>query len=88
MGHSYSFRCLSCYHGYLNSVRDDAIMRVCHKYRPLLCHLNLRGCIHLSSDSLKVIGHCQNLQDLNLSEAQGINVSWCMCQSLNEICVS
>lgn len=48
--------------------------RICHKYRPLLCHLNLRGCSQLSSDSLKAIGYCQNLQDLNLSETQGINV--------------
>ena len=50
-------------------------MKICHKFRPLLCHLNLKGCVRLSSDGLKAIGYCQNLQDLNLSEAQGVNVS-------------
>lgn len=56
-------------------VNDDSMVKVMQKYRPLLCHLNLRGCTELTSDSLKSIGYCQNLQDLNLSECKGINVS-------------
>ena len=59
---------------HLLSVRDQEVIRVIHKYRPLLCHLNLQGCMQLSSDGLKAIGYCRNLQDLNLSETQGLNV--------------
>ena len=57
------------------SVTDDAMQRITQKYRALLCHLNLHGCTRLSSDSLKTISLCQNLQDLNLADIKGINVS-------------
>ncbi len=56
------------------SVRDEEVIRITHKYRPLLCHLNLQGCAQLSSDGLKAIGYCRNLQDLNLSQTDGLNV--------------
>ena len=39
-----------------NSIRDGVIMRLFHKYRPLLGHLNLQGCSRLTPESLKRIG--------------------------------
>lgn len=41
---------------FTNSVRDGVIMRLFHKYRPLLGHLNLQGCSKLTPESLKHIG--------------------------------
>ena len=83
------------------SVRDNHLKRLLQKYRPLIGHLNLRGCSQLTADSIRAIsttpvslpfllsspflplhmyfpsctGQCQNLQDLNLSECQGLSVS-------------
>lgn len=72
------------FHSIGHFVRDEEVMKICHKFRPLLCHLNLKGCVRLSSDGLKAIGYCQNLQDLNLSEAQGINED--VVQSIGKGC--
>jgi F-box/leucine-rich repeat protein 13 len=51
-----------------SSLRDSGLTRQLHAHRPVLGHLSVRGCCNLSPDSLKIIGECHNLQDLNLSE--------------------
>ncbi|XP_040521685.1 dynein regulatory complex subunit 6 isoform X2 [Gallus gallus] len=43
------------------------------KWRPCVLRLNLRGCYSLHWPSFKCISECRNLQDLNLSECQGLN---------------
>ncbi|KAM6089687.1 F-box and leucine-rich repeat protein 13 isoform 3-T3 [Theristicus caerulescens] len=43
------------------------------KWRPYVLCLNLRGCYSLHWPSFKSISECKNLQDLNLSECQGLN---------------
>ena len=53
---------------------DSSVVHLFTKFRPLLCHINLRGCFSLTPKSFKYIALCQNLQDLNLSECQGITV--------------
>ncbi|XP_019851981.1 PREDICTED: F-box/LRR-repeat protein 13-like [Amphimedon queenslandica] len=51
---------------------DSSLLQLFNKWRPFLGHLSLQKCVLLTSDSFKYIGQCQNLQDLNLSECQGI----------------
>ena len=46
------------------SVRDGVIMRLFHKYRPLLGHLNLQGCSSLTPESLQRIGNFAVLIEL------------------------
>eukprot|EP00731_Ephydatia_muelleri_P003564 Em0001g3564a len=53
-------------------VTDRVMLSLFQKYRPLLGHLNLRASNALSPESLKYIGQCHNLQDLNLSECQNL----------------
>ena len=37
------------------SVRDNHLKRLLQKYRPLIGHLNLRGCSQLTTDSIRAI---------------------------------
>ena len=37
------------------SVRDNHLKRLLQKYRPLIGHLNLRGCSQLTADSIRAI---------------------------------
>ena len=59
---------------YYCSLTDRDALRLLQKCRPLLGHINMRGCLLLTAESFKYIGQCQNLQDLNLSECQGLTV--------------
>ena len=47
-------------------------MGLLRKCRTYLIHLNLRSQYNLEPATLKVIGDCKNLQDLNLSECNGL----------------
>ncbi|XP_032221277.2 dynein regulatory complex subunit 6 [Nematostella vectensis] len=51
---------------------NKATAKLIHKCRPFLGHLNLKNCYNLTRESLKIIGQCRNLQDLNLSEVKGV----------------
>ncbi|XP_071961643.1 F-box and leucine-rich repeat protein 13-like [Antedon mediterranea] len=56
-----------------NRVTDRSVGLLLQKCRPYLLHLNLRGCNRLQKSSILSISQCRNLQDLNLSECQGLN---------------
>jgi len=44
------------------------------KSRPYLVHLNLRGCLKLTSNSFVTVAGCHNIQDLNLSNCINLTV--------------
>ncbi|KAM9634230.1 F-box and leucine-rich repeat protein 13 isoform 2-T2 [Morphnus guianensis] len=56
-----------------HKVQDQIVVNILQKWRPYVLHLNLRGCCSLHWPSFKSISECKNLQDLNLSECQGLN---------------
>ncbi|XP_065829273.1 F-box and leucine-rich repeat protein 13-like [Oscarella lobularis] len=56
-----------------NYVFDKVLSNFIQKYRPSIVRINLRGCHMLTSKSLKHIGECKNIQDLNLSECQAVD---------------
>ncbi|XP_063998627.1 LOW QUALITY PROTEIN: F-box and leucine-rich repeat protein 13 [Pogoniulus pusillus] len=56
-----------------NKVQDQTAVSILHKWHPYILHLNLQGCSSLHWPSFKSIGECKNLQDLNLSECQGLS---------------
>eukprot|EP00118_Oscarella_pearsei_P012154 m.86967 g.86967 ORF g.86967 m.86967 type:complete len:805 (+) comp36521_c0_seq1:152-2566(+) len=51
-----------------NYVFDKVVINFIQKYRPSIVRINLRGCHLLTEKSLKHVGECKNIQDLNLSE--------------------
>eukprot|EP00794_Sanderia_malayensis_P006047 gene6047-6749_t len=53
-------------------ISSKATSSLVHKCRPFLCHLNLRAMDNLTPKSLKTIGECRNLQDLNISFCKGV----------------
>ncbi|XP_074726008.1 F-box and leucine-rich repeat protein 13 [Strix uralensis] len=56
-----------------HKVQDQIVVNILQKWRPYVLHLNLRGCYSLHWPTFKSISECKNLQDLNLSECQGLN---------------
>ncbi|XP_071498794.1 F-box and leucine-rich repeat protein 13-like [Diadema antillarum] len=54
-------------------VTDHVVTNLLQNYRPYVLHLNLKGCSILTKPSYTAIGQCRNLQDLNMSECQGVN---------------
>ncbi|XP_032852197.2 dynein regulatory complex subunit 6 isoform X3 [Tyto alba] len=56
-----------------HKVQDQTVVNILQKWRPYVLSLNLRGCYSLHWTSFKSISECKNLQDLNLSECQGLN---------------
>ncbi|KAM6089689.1 F-box and leucine-rich repeat protein 13 isoform 5-T5 [Theristicus caerulescens] len=56
-----------------HKVQDQIVVNILQKWRPYVLCLNLRGCYSLHWPSFKSISECKNLQDLNLSECQGLN---------------
>ncbi|XP_040518054.1 dynein regulatory complex subunit 6 isoform X1 [Gallus gallus] len=56
-----------------HKVQDKIVVNILQKWRPCVLRLNLRGCYSLHWPSFKCISECRNLQDLNLSECQGLN---------------
>ncbi|NXC42011.1 DRC6 protein, partial [Penelope pileata] len=56
-----------------HKVQDKTVVNILQKRRPCVLRLNLRGCYSLQQPSFKSISECKNLQDLNLSECQGLN---------------
>ncbi|XP_072198828.1 F-box and leucine-rich repeat protein 13 isoform X1 [Excalfactoria chinensis] len=56
-----------------HKVQDKIVVNILQKRRPCVLRLNLRGCYSLHWPSFKSISECRNLQDLNLSECQGLN---------------
>ncbi|XP_038597415.1 dynein regulatory complex subunit 6 isoform X2 [Tachyglossus aculeatus] len=54
-------------------VEDKVVVNILRKWRPSVVRLNLRGCSSLQWPSFKCIGECKNLQELNVSECQGLN---------------
>ncbi|KAM6146287.1 LOW QUALITY PROTEIN: F-box and leucine-rich repeat protein 13 [Phoenicopterus ruber ruber] len=56
-----------------HKVQDQIVVNILQKWRPYVLRLNLRGCYSLHWPSFKSISECKNLQDLNLSECQGLN---------------
>ncbi|KAM6320934.1 F-box and leucine-rich repeat protein 13 [Aegotheles albertisi] len=56
-----------------HKVQDHIVVNILQKWRPYVLGLNLRGCYSLRCPSFRIISECKNLQDLNLSECQGLN---------------
>ncbi|XP_046839843.1 dynein regulatory complex subunit 6-like isoform X2 [Xenia sp. Carnegie-2017] len=56
-----------------NRLTNKVVARLVHRYRSVLGHLNLRGCFNLTVKSLMIISVSKNLQDLNVSECEGID---------------
>ncbi|XP_053114453.1 dynein regulatory complex subunit 6 isoform X2 [Hemicordylus capensis] len=56
-----------------DKVRDNDAGNILLKWHTIVVHLNLRGCATLQWYTFKNIGHCKNLQELNVSECQGLN---------------
>nr|XP_025953419.1 dynein regulatory complex subunit 6 [Dromaius novaehollandiae] len=56
-----------------HKIQDKIVVNILQKWRPYVFRLNLRGCYSLHWPSFKSISECKNLQDLNLSECQGLN---------------
>jgi len=52
---------------------DMLLASLTQKFRSFLCNLNLRHCVRLTPSSLRCIGECRNLQELNLSHIQSVN---------------
>jgi len=48
-------------------LNDKLLASMIQKSRPYLVHLNLRGCLRLTSNSFVTVAGCHNIQDLNLS---------------------
>ncbi|XP_019743745.1 F-box/LRR-repeat protein 13 [Hippocampus comes] len=67
-------------------ITDDTMKDVLLNFRPFVIHLNLRGCTSLHWYSLKHIGECRNLQELNVSEC--FNITDAMIESIVEGCNS
>ncbi|KAF6024668.1 FBXL13 [Bugula neritina] len=57
------------------SVTDKIACRLLMKSRSYVSYLNLRAVHSVSWDTFKVVSECRNLQDLNVSECIGFNVS-------------
>ncbi|XP_071590100.1 F-box and leucine-rich repeat protein 13 isoform X2 [Heliangelus exortis] len=55
-----------------HKIQDQLVINTLHKWRPCVLYLNLRGCNSLHWPSFRSISQCKNLQDLNLSECQGL----------------
>ncbi|XP_050781491.1 dynein regulatory complex subunit 6 isoform X4 [Gopherus flavomarginatus] len=58
-----------------HKMQDKTLINILKKWRPYVVRLNLRGCSSLHWPSFKSISECKNLQDLNVSECQGLNIS-------------
>ncbi|XP_008946283.1 PREDICTED: F-box/LRR-repeat protein 13-like, partial [Merops nubicus] len=56
-----------------HKVQDQTVINILQKWCPYVLRLNLQGCHSLHWPSFKSICECKNLQDLNLSECQGVN---------------
>ncbi|NXJ96602.1 DRC6 protein, partial [Corythaixoides concolor] len=56
-----------------HKLQDQTVVNILQKWHPYVLHLNFRGCYSLQCTSFKTISECKNLQDLNLSECQGLN---------------
>ncbi|XP_053572511.1 dynein regulatory complex subunit 6 [Bombina bombina] len=54
-------------------VQDKFVVNILRKCRPYVTRLNLRSCSLFQWSTFKAISECKNLQDLNLSECQGLN---------------
>ncbi|XP_029473008.1 dynein regulatory complex subunit 6 isoform X2 [Rhinatrema bivittatum] len=54
-------------------IQDKTVVNILQKCRPYVIRVNFRCCSSLCWPSFKRINECKNLQDLNLSECQGIN---------------
>ncbi|XP_042324603.1 dynein regulatory complex subunit 6 isoform X2 [Sceloporus undulatus] len=54
-------------------VKDNIAGNILLKWTTNVVHLNLRGCSTLQWLTFKSIGRCINLQELNVSECQGLN---------------
>ncbi|XP_029378283.1 dynein regulatory complex subunit 6 [Echeneis naucrates] len=65
-------------------ITDSTVKQILQNYRLFVIHLNLRGCTSLTWTSLKFIGECRNLQELNVSEC--FNVTDMMVQRIVEGC--
>ncbi|XP_061533125.1 F-box and leucine-rich repeat protein 13 isoform X1 [Phycodurus eques] len=61
-------------------ITNDIMKDVLLNFRPFVIHLNLRGCTSLEWSSLKHIGECRNLQELNVSEC--FNITDAMIESI------
>ena len=57
------------------SIDDRGASKLLVKSRPLLVHLNIRGCDKLGKPTFQAISECRNLQDLNMSNCERVNVS-------------
>lgn len=60
-------------------VTDLVTTKLLSKCRPYLIHLSMRGCSQLHSATFTALSECRNLQDLNLSECKGLDVSDQQC---------
>ncbi|XP_074873116.1 F-box and leucine-rich repeat protein 13 [Carettochelys insculpta] len=56
-----------------HKIQDKTVVNILKKWRPYVVRLNLRACSALHWLSFKSISECKNLQDLNVSECQGLN---------------
>ncbi|XP_061679233.1 F-box and leucine-rich repeat protein 13 isoform X2 [Syngnathoides biaculeatus] len=67
-------------------ITNETMREVLLNFRPFVIHLNLRACTSLDWSSLKHIGECRNLQELNVSEC--FNITDAMIESIVEGCNS
>lgn len=65
-------------------IPNSTVKQILRMYRPFVVHLNLRGCTFLNWPSLKCVGECRNLQELNVSECY--NITDMMIQKITEGC--
>ncbi|XP_069484160.1 F-box and leucine-rich repeat protein 13 isoform X2 [Ambystoma mexicanum] len=56
-----------------HKIQDKIVVNILQKCRPYVIRLNLRSCSSLHWPSFKSISECKNLQDLNVSECEGLN---------------
>ncbi|XP_072509253.1 F-box and leucine-rich repeat protein 13 isoform X1 [Notamacropus eugenii] len=54
-------------------VNDRYIEQILQRWRPNVLRLDFHGCSSLQWPSFKFINQCKNLQELNVSECEGIN---------------
>ncbi|XP_034982676.1 F-box and leucine-rich repeat protein 13 isoform X1 [Zootoca vivipara] len=56
-----------------DKIKDNIAGNILLKWHTNVLNLNLRGCATLYWFTFKNIAHCKNLQDLNVTECQGLN---------------
>jgi len=74
-------------HDTCSRVTNRVLGTLLAKCRPYLVHLNLRGCYRITEEAFMIIRQCRNLQDLNVSglEVVDVRIPWCHVLCLQPI---